>query len=606
MRAGRARGRAHPSGEGRRRAEGAPRGYHFASTPTQPLSGSCGCLSDARNSQHPGRTALARASTSVLVRTALRLPTPLMVVIAEDGSFGRASVTAKVTDTGDPMSGITAGGGQMKRRRFAGAAPVVSFLMLILLVRPVGVLRAGAAAALPSVTVTGPSPVGSPTFNGTLYGTSFDLSRVGYEKSQFFLSGSAHSFVPVNPLTSDGKWTVTTGVSAPYKTRIAVYRPIDPTKFNGTVMVEWLNVTGGTDDAPDWTLSHNELVRDGFAWVGVSAQQVGVDSAKTTDPADYSSLSHPGDSFSYDIFSQAGQAVRDDASLILAGLRPHRLIAAGESQSAGRLMTYIDGVQPIAHVYNGLLVHSQFGTGARLSQAPQTSYSTPAPTTIRSDLLVPVFEFETETDVSTSHLTDRLFYGNPKRFRLWEVAGSSHFDYYGLNIGPSDIGKGHGAVENLAAMQHQGTNSFGCTMPVNAGGTHWVLDAAVYWLNRWVVNGTPPPKAPLLATTHVSPVVFERDANGNAIGGARSPQVDAPIAALSGQSSGGPSFCFLFGTTAPFAASHLASLYKNHGQFVSAWARAIHRNRVGGFLLPADAVGLLHSAAVSQIARQQR
>ena len=139
--------------------------------------------------------------------------------------------------------------------------------------------------ALPGVTVTGPVPVGSPTFNNTLYGTSFDLSKVGYEKSQFFLSGTAHSYVPVSPLTSDGKWKITTGVSAPYTTRIAVYRPINPKKFNGTVVVEWLNVSGGTDDAPDWTLSHNELVRDGFAWVGVSAQQVGVDSAKSTDPA---------------------------------------------------------------------------------------------------------------------------------------------------------------------------------------------------------------------------------------------------------------------------------------------------------------------------------
>ena len=126
-----------------------------------------------------------------------------------------------------------------------------------------------------------------------------------------------------------------TGASAPYTTRIAVYRPINPKRFNGTVVVEWLNVCGGTDDAPEWTLSHNELVRDGFAWVGVSAQKVGVDSAKSTDPAEYSSLSHPGDSFSYDMFSQAGQAVRADAALILAGLRPHTLIAAGESQSAG-------------------------------------------------------------------------------------------------------------------------------------------------------------------------------------------------------------------------------------------------------------------------------
>ena len=166
---------------------------------------------------------------------------------------------------------------------------------------------------LAGITVSGPFPVGSATFSNTLYGTSFNLTKVGYEKSQFFVSGTAHSYAPAQPLTRDGKWEVTTGASAPYKTRIAVYRPINPKKFNGTVVVEWLNVSGGTDDSPDWTLSHNELIRDGFAWVGVSAQQVGVESAKSTDPTEYSSLSHPGDSFSYDIFSQAGRAVRKDA-----------------------------------------------------------------------------------------------------------------------------------------------------------------------------------------------------------------------------------------------------------------------------------------------------
>ena len=326
--------------------------------------------------------------------------------------------------------------------------------MLMLFVYPSAVSQAGTAAALRGVTVTGPVPVGSTIFNGTLYGNSFDLSQVGYESSQFFVSGTAHSYVPVRPLTSDGKWKVAKGVSAPYTTRIAVYRPIDPAKFNGTVIVEWLNVSGGVDDSPEWTLSHNELTREGFAWVGVSAQQVGVDAAKAIDPTEYSSLSHPGDSFSYDIFSQAGQAVRHDSALVLGGLKPQKVIAAGESQSAGRLMTYIDAVQPIADVYNGFLVHSQFGTGAALSQAPQTSYLAPTPTTIRSDLGVPVFEFETETDVYNSNLTDRLFYGNPRNFRLWEVAGSSHFDYYGLQVGPTDTGNGQGAIANLAAMQN--------------------------------------------------------------------------------------------------------------------------------------------------------
>ena len=69
-----------------------------------------------------------------------------------------------------------------------------------------GSVRTGVSPTLPGVTVTGPMPVGSPTFNNTLYGTNFDLSQVGYEKSQFFLSGTAHSYVPVKPLTSDGKW----------------------------------------------------------------------------------------------------------------------------------------------------------------------------------------------------------------------------------------------------------------------------------------------------------------------------------------------------------------------------------------------------------------
>jgi len=342
--------------------------------------------------------------------------------------------------------------------------------------------------------------------------------------------------------------------------------------------------------------------------VGISAQQVGVDSAKTTDPAEYSSLSHPGDSFSYDIYSQGGQVVRDDAALILGGLRPHTLIAAGESQSAGRLMTYIDAVQPIAHIYQGFLVHSQFGTGTPLSQGPQTNYPAPAPTTVRSDLGVPVLEFETETDVFNSDLTDRLHYGNPKWFRLWEVAGTSHYDYYGLAIGPNDTGNGEGAVKNMTAMRNPTrtpAGGFSCTLPINTGGTHWALDAAVHWLNRWVVNGAKPPRAPFLATTHVSPVTFKLDANGNVMGGVRTPQVDAPIAALGSQGNSG-GFCFLFGTTVPYSGAHLASLYKNHGQFVSAWARAVQSDRAHGFLLPADSVELVHSAVVSRVARQDR
>ena len=296
-------------------------------------------------------------------------------------------------------------------------------------------------------------------------------------------------------------------------------RPADPRRFNGTVVVEWLNVTGGVDADPEWTEAHNELIRDGFAWVGVSAQAVGVNALKTEDAVRYATLSHPGDSFSYDIFSQAGRAVRQDASLVLDRLRPRRVLAAGESQSAGRLVTYIDAVHPVAHVYDGYLVHSRFSTGTPLSQSPQPNVAVPNPASIRADLRVPVFVFETETDVALSNLADRQ--PDTRTFRLWEVAGTSHYDYYGLVIGPDDIGNGQGAVADLAAMEDPPTTippGFTCNVPINTGPAHWALDAAVFWLNVWVTFGTPPPTAPRLAVVSTSPVVYGRDANGNVIG----------------------------------------------------------------------------------------
>lgn len=466
------------------------------------------------------------------------------------------------------------------------------------------VLSAGsatAAAASPTVApITGGAGVPQPpNLNG------FNLGTVGYEQSEYSLSGTANAYAPSppGPLTTDGKWTVASIATASYTTRAVVYRPINPKKFNGTVIVEWLNVSGGVDANPDWTLSHNELIRDGFAWVGVSAQALGLKATKAADPVRYAMLSHPGDSFSYDIFSQAGQAIRDNSALMLGGLTPKKIIAAGESQSASRLVTYIDAVQPLVHVYDGFLVHSRGATGARLSQAPQPMVNPPTPTMIRNDLDVPVFVFETETDVFNSNTTDRQ--PDTNLFRLWEVAGSSHFDYYGLAIGPTDTGSGQGAVANLAAMQNPTSTPgglFSCNLPINTGGTHWVLNAAVYWLNQWVVNGIAPPTAPYLQVTSTSPVVFTKDANGNTEGGVRSPQVDAPIAALGGVGNS-PAFCSLFGSTVPYPPSQLSALYKNHGQFVSQWDQAVQNAVKAGFLLKPDAVELKNSASQSQIGK---
>ena len=383
-------------------------------------------------------------------------------------------------------------------------------------------------------------------------------------------------------------------------------------------------MSGQVDGNPDWTMTHNELVREGAAWVGVSAQAVGVNQLKcpTTipapgclvapgDPVRYGSLSHPGDSYSYDIFSQAGQAIVDNSSTVLGGLTPTTLLAAGESQSAGRMVTYINAVHPLVHVYDGFLVHSRGGAGAALSQAPLAAVTAPNPTFIRNDLDVPVFVVQTETDVAGALAARQP---DTDLFRQWELAGTSHFDTYGLLIGPADIGDGQGAVANLAAMQNPSKSpgpGAECTLPMNTGGAHWSLNAAIHWLDQWVTNGTPPPVGQPLQVASTSPFAYAKDANGNVIGGVRTPQVDAPIAALGGfgntaapgNTSPISAFCRLFGSTVPFTPEQLAALYKNQGQFVSAWGQAAKNLAKQGFILDADVTELTQSAVHSQIGK---
>jgi alpha/beta hydrolase family protein len=438
-------------------------------------------------------------------------------------------------------------------------------------------------------------PITSP---GTIgLATGVDVSTLGYRRSEFFLTGVAHSYTPTAPLTADGKWTVTPApTTSGFRTRIVAYRPIDPSKFNGTVVVEWLNVSAGVDLANDWVMAHNEFVRSGAAYVGVSAQAVGVNQLKASQPARYGSLNHPGDSYSYDIFTEAALKIRANANVMLDGLEPKRIIATGESQSAFRLVTYIDAVQPLVHAYDGFMVHSRFASGSALTQAPLPSVVPPSPLAIRDDLKVPVMVVEAEGDVIGSNLGARQ--PDTARFREWEIAGTSHADSYTISVGFGDVGDGKGATQMFAFMR--APQNTGCTSPVNAGPHHWILDTAFHDLDAWVRTGVAPPMGTPLQVVSTSPVVLARDAQGNALGGVRTPQVDAPVATLTGINSGS-GFCSLFGSTTPFTTARLTALYPTHADFVAKWKAALDSAVTKGFILPADQPELLAAATSSTV-----
>lgn len=443
--------------------------------------------------------------------------------------------------------------------------------------------------------------VSLPPDTGTinLLAQNFDLGDVGYRQSEYFLEGNASAFTNLSELLPNGEWDVEPADQAAYKTRIVVYRPIDPADFSGTVIMEWLNVTAGFETPPSWGTGQLEMRRGGAVWIGVSAQLVGIEGSenallplhlKAANPERYGSLSHPGDSFSYDIFSQTAQAVREPQGIDpLDGLVAERIIAYGESQSAGRLTTYVNAIHPLYDTFDGYMIHSRGGGSSSLSQEPLASIPAPEAPKVRTDLNVPVMTFQTETDV--------VFLGfAPARqpdtdlIRTWEVAGTAHGDIYTFVTGRDDT---VGDPVFASVVEENSVLGFiSCDRPINNGPHHYVFNTAVRALDNWVANGTLPPTSPLLEINDDgSDYVY--DELGNALGGIRTAYVDAPSAILRGEPNTGAGFCRLFGTTSLFSAAQMAMLYVDENGFVEAVTEATNEALEAGFLLQEDADAII-------------
>jgi hypothetical protein len=426
---------------------------------------------------------------------------------------------------------------------------------------------------VPAPHVVGPITGGTHGFPFT--SSAVDLRSHGYAEQEFFFSGTATSFVSAQTLSSDGRWQVQPAATTPYTSRMLVRAPIDARRFNGTVIVEWMNVSAQRDIDVDWNYGYNELL-DGYAYVGVTAQVVGARALVAWDAARYSSISITSDDFSYDVFSQAGAALLSTSTTSpLRGLRARRLIADGESQSAGRLTTYVNAIAPRTKVFDGFLIHSNGATGAPLSSTQRA----PTPTLLRTDLSRPVLNFETETDVR-NHVAARQ--PDDSFHRLWEAAGTAHVDSDALKL----FGYQEHSQTPLAVDPT-------CTATFNTAPQSYLMDTAFASLRSWVNAGHQPPQAPRMQINAEGTDVA-RDTFGNGLGGIRLPQLDVPTATLTGTGNRAADtnpvsiFCVLFGTTTVFAAATLSALYPNHALYVEKFTAATKQLAQQGFLLPED------------------
>ncbi len=447
----------------------------------------------------------------------------------------------------------------------------------------------------------------------------YDLATLGYEETEFSFEGTAGSYALQGERGEDGRWEVTPAAEAPFRTRFVVRKPSNPLRFSGTVVVEWHNVSAGIDAAPDWGFFHRSLTAAGHAWVGVSAQKVGIDGGgfvesihlKLLAPERYKDLEHPGDDWSFDIFTQVGRLLQlPSDENPLGGLAPTQILAAGESQSAACLVTYINAIDPHAELFDGFFVHGRPASGVSIDgvfipasqrlgmEATRVAISSRGER-IRDDARVPVLVLQSETDVVLlgGGLAEQP---DSDRLRVWEMAGAAHADTYTVSAGRHDDGTL--TAQRMAELLRPTRNlMIGQTdTPINAGPQqHYVAQAALGHLVRWAAGGESPPSAPSLELDEER-TGYVLDEHGIAKGGIRTPWVDVPSAVMGGLGQSGESFAMLFGRTDPFDDATLSTLYPGgEDEYLERFGASLDAAIAAGFLLEEDRIEILAVAAHS-------
>lgn len=448
-----------------------------------------------------------------------------------------------------------------------------------------GALLSGVAAAA-DATISGPVTTLGARPNA-FHATVDDLKSHGYIEQEFLMDGTAKGRARPDEAVS----------AAPYRTRMLVRRPVDPKKFNGTVVVEWSNVTLGYDLEVGWPILSDLMMREGYAWVGITNQPVGIRFLQQWDPQRYEGLKHPaipavmpkpaspsgfvvitGESYSDAIYTQLGVSLRHPGAVDpLGGLKPQRLLSWGLSQSAGRLTTYINNLPKKDRTYDGYFLFV-------------------GPGKLRDDLDVPVFGVNSENEMMRYFPNRRP---DSAVYRYWEVPGSGH-------------------VPRLSDDTLQAQNRRdGATWPRTCDfgpavvSIEYASRAALHHLNEWVKTGKEPPHAPFAtieaekpSTMHgePGPVAIVRDKSQNALGGIRLPHMEAPTGRHVGSGTPQP-MCTLTPGFAPFDAAKLTTLYPTHDAYVSKVQTAAANAVKAGFLLPIDAKAIIAEAAASDVGR---
>jgi hypothetical protein len=401
-----------------------------------------------------------------------------------------------------------------------------------------------------------PAPPGSPA--------EAELAAHGFIREERFLSGQAkvHGYGP------DGQARVIQR-GVPYVTRLVIIRPKDPAGFSGRAHL--VPIHPSSSQTPwEWlrpyVLSHGDAFVAVMAGGDVPSREASKPGAPGSaplvlmpfNPERYAPIAWPEeDGIRWDVFAQTAKAVKDGE--VLGGLKPRRLYASGWSFTGSFLRTFInegfhdrardEAGKPIIDGYLIGISSSSYRAGYLPLNATTPARPVGDPVRVTRSIDVPVIELMSQNEAVTNtgpQAPESDAAG--ARHRLYELPGLTHGD--GLR------GDGRPMVP-----------ASGCPYATSDVPMSHFAHAALENLDLWLAGGPPPPHAERLK---IDPATGQAavDGTGNALGGLRPAQLDAPLAVYAEPTPeagcpkpGGPAGGYVAIRRTPLSGEALARLY---------------------------------------------
>jgi hypothetical protein len=442
------------------------------------------------------------------------------------------------------------------------------------------------------------------------FGTAFlpelnmgiDLSRYGYAEEEYLFRGTA----TVWRHGAGGNHEAVRS-DLPFCTRVLVRRPASG-RSSGLLQVEPLHPD--LDSALVWNAIHPWILRGRHSWMGVTVfAPVARQLAEFVDPERYAEVDIPEDGMLYDVL---GAAIRSAIAGDFGPITADRIILAGMSATGSfTRVTLQDGFHERwtradgRRLIDGYVIGISSG-GAGMAGYPSLSSEDaelapddPRRTIAPRDAVA--FEVLSETEAETHERVTREDSDEPgSLYRLYEIGATAHIEAHPSVLTNLQQYERCGGVRPAFEVREQRSDAR----------FDLYLRGAFEAMERWLANGELPPRAERFQhRTGTEELV--RDADGNVLGGVRTPWLTVPTAAYAPHSTaseeserppewmpfGDPQMLArLVGSMHPFSIAELRERYGSRATYLDRFTLAVRDEVRRGLLLEEDADELLRDA----------